>query len=70
MSKLKIAGERKALSVPISLRPKHKLMLDELEKVFCKNRSKIIQQLIEETYIKNFSETHRLEDLDGTRTTF
>jgi hypothetical protein len=62
MGRLKIVGERKALNIPLSLRPKHKLMLDELEKIFCLNRSKIVQKLIEEAYIARHSEVLKQQE--------
>lgn len=70
MGRLKITGERKALNVPFSLKPKHKLMLVELEALYKKNRSKIVQELIEEAYIKKtgivLASTESVEIQDGT----
>jgi len=63
MSRLKIQGERKALCIPLSLKPKHKLMLAELEKIHSMNKSKIVQRLIEEAYITKFPEAHKVSQL-------
>lgn len=62
MGRLKIVGERKALNIPLSLRPKHKLMLEELERIFSMNRSKVVQKLIEEAYIAKQSEVRKKQE--------
>ena len=56
MSKFKVSEERKTKPVPISLRPKHVAMLDDLEKQLRKNRSALIQDLIEAAYEKHIGE--------------
>ena len=50
MSRLKLRDNRKAQSVPLSLMPKHVVMLEELVSFYRKNRSKVVQKLIEEAY--------------------
>ena len=44
---------RKAVPVPISLKPKHVLMLAALEKELARHKSGVIQYLIEESYKKS-----------------
>lgn len=52
VSKFRVSEGRKTKPVPISLRPQHVAMLDDLEKRLRKNRSALIQDLIEEAYEK------------------
>ena len=54
MSRLKISDIRKAKPVPISLKPEHMRMLDEMSSIKGRTRSKIIQSLIEAEYKKKF----------------
>ena len=59
MGKLKLADDKKSRPLPISLKPKHIQMLAELEKYMRKNRSRIIQILVEREYeqkIKSIAE--------------
>jgi len=56
MSKFRVSEGRKTKPVPISLRPKHIAMLDDLEKQLRKNRSALIQDLIEAAYEKHIGE--------------
>ena len=50
MGKLKISEKKKARPIPISFKPQHLLMLDELTKYRRTNRSRLIQLLIEADY--------------------
>jgi len=50
MTRTKINEESKAKSVPISLKPKHIEMLDELEKAKKMQRSRLVQKLIVKAY--------------------
>lgn len=50
MTRTKIDEESKAKSVPISLKPKHIEMLDELEKAKKMQRSRLVQKLIVKAY--------------------
>ena len=52
MGKLKLAEGKRARPIPISLKPKHLLMLSELEKYMRRSRSRIVQMLVEQTYDK------------------
>ena len=52
MGKLKLSDAKKARPIPISLKPKHLLMLADLENYQRNNRSRIIQMLIEREYNK------------------
>lgn len=50
MGRARIQDDNKAQSVPLSLKPKHVKMLEEMEKKKKLNRSKIIQRLIIKAY--------------------
>ena len=58
MGRGRIKDSNKAKSVPLSLKPKHVEMLEELEKRKKINRSKIIQRLIVTAY-REFKENNR-----------
>jgi len=46
----KLSDKKRSVPVPISLRPKHVEMLKALELTKRKNRSALIQEMIEEKY--------------------
>jgi len=50
MGRMKKISEKKAYGITVSILPKHKLMIETLEQKLRKNKSKIIQQLIEIEY--------------------
>lgn len=50
MSRRKKSEEEKAKPVPISFKHQHLVMLTELTRCFKKNRSRILQKLVEDAY--------------------
>lgn len=50
MGRARVQDDNKAQSVPLSLKPRHVEMLEEMEKKKRLNRSKIIQRLIVKAY--------------------
>jgi hypothetical protein len=61
MTRTKIDEESKAKSVPISLKPKHIEMLDELENAKKMQRSRLVQKLIVKAY-RDFKRKSAFED--------
>jgi len=55
MSKFRLSSTKRTKPVPLSLRPQHIVMLEDLEKKLGKNRSAIVQNLIEIEYEKQIS---------------
>jgi len=51
----RLSGERKSIPVPMSLRPMHIEMLRELEQVMHKNKSAVVQTLVELAYKTHIS---------------